>query len=276
MDLDYWYLFECDYGYRVKEANFIKDVLREFDKDYATLVGVVVNNSPYCLEFSIAVNIQGDPVRFDDWLAIRYPEKLRRHNVFFGSMLTYNLQTFIDEHMVDLVLTAEGNHTFLWPEQELLERQKPQYKCVRREESKVFISHSSKDKKTIVNPLYSHLQANDIGVWLDSYEIDYGDNIHLKISEGIEKSSLGLFVLTDSFFDSESGWPMSEFSAYFSELMKSPKKVLMINAGVDPQKMDEVMKTIRCIDWNDGKALPEVAAVVKRFLKKESRGVASP
>lgn len=71
---DYLYIFECDYGCRVKERKFVKDNLINFDKDYATMVGAVVNNSPYCLEFSIAVNLQDDPVKFESWLRENHPE----------------------------------------------------------------------------------------------------------------------------------------------------------------------------------------------------------
>ncbi|MGP9417104.1 toll/interleukin-1 receptor domain-containing protein, partial [Halomonas sp. AOP7-E1-9] len=264
---NYMYVFECDYGNRVKERIFIKGILRNFDKDYATMVGVIVNNNPYCLSFHIAVNLQDDPVKFESWLRDNYPEKIKRHNVFLRDAFLYNIVTFIDEEMVDLVLTKEGGATpFLWPEKESFEEKNPQYACMKKNESRVFISHSSKDKELIVNSLNSYFQANDIATWLDSYEIDYGDNIYLKVNEGIEDSDVGLFILTDNFFDSESGWPLSEFSTFFMEMMKSNKKVLMINAGVSPDKMHAMMKSYKYLTWNDRSALPEIANAVKRIL----------
>ncbi|WP_080760283.1 toll/interleukin-1 receptor domain-containing protein [Pseudoalteromonas luteoviolacea] len=69
--------------------------------------------------------------------------------------------------------------------------------------------------------------------------------MYLKVNEGIENSDIGLFVLTDNFFDSGSGWPLSEFSTFFMEMMKSNKKVLMINAGVSPDKMHAMMKSYK-------------------------------
>ncbi|GHV00977.1 hypothetical protein AGMMS49521_0140 [Campylobacterota bacterium] len=267
MPHDYQYIFECDYGSRVKERQFVKDILNAFDKNYATLVGVVVNNNPYCLEFSVVVNLQGDPVRFEYWLRDNYPEKLKRHNISLKNMLTFNSQTFTDNFMVDAALTSEGNgFPFLWPERELFESQHPQYKRMKQNDAKVFLSHSSKDKELIVNPLNAYLQAHSIGTWLDSYEIDYGDNIYLKVHEGIENASVGVFVLTDNFFDSASGWPLAEFSAFFAELNKSSKKVLMVNAGVAPEKMLATMNMYRHIDWNDGKGLPDIANAIKQNL----------
>ncbi|RRS08605.1 toll/interleukin-1 receptor domain-containing protein [Pseudoalteromonas sp. J010] len=264
---DYMYVFECDYGDRVKERAFIKDILRNFDKNYATMVGIVVNNNPYCLSFHVAVNLQDNPVKFESWLRSNYPDKIKRHNIFLSDTLSYNIVTFIDEATVDLFLTKEGGGApFLWPEQEYFEEKNPQYVCMKKNESRVFISHSSKDKELIVNPLNSYLQANEIATWLDSYEIDYGDNIYLKVNEGIENSDVGLFVLTDNFFDSASGWPLSEFSTFFMELMKSNKKVLMINAGVSPDKMHAMMKSYKYLTWENSSALPEIANAVKRVL----------
>ncbi|NGN96574.1 hypothetical protein G5S52_02555 [Grimontia sp. S25] len=130
---NYMYVFECDYGDRVKERAFIKDILRNFDKDYATMVGVVVNNNPYCLSFHVAVNLQDDPVNFESWLRDHYPEKIKRHNVFLRDTFLYNVVTFVDEEVVDFALTKEGGEPpFLWPEQEYFEEKNPQYACMKK------------------------------------------------------------------------------------------------------------------------------------------------
>ncbi|WP_082988898.1 toll/interleukin-1 receptor domain-containing protein [Janthinobacterium psychrotolerans] len=226
MENNYMYLFECEYGSRIKEREFVKGVLNNFDKDYATMVGAVVNNNPYCLEFSIIVNLQGNPVIFEKWLRENYPEKMRRHNVFLENTFSFNMLTFIDEAMVDSAFCDESGFLFHWPEREYLESKHPQYKSMKKNESKVFISHSSKDKEFIVNPLNAYLQAESIGTWLDSYEIDYGDSIYIKVNEGIENANVGIFILTDNFFDSSSGWPINEFSSFFMEMMKSKKRSL--------------------------------------------------
>lgn len=263
---NYMYMFECDYGSRVKEKDFLKDILRTFEPNYATSVGAVINNNPYCLEFSILVNIQADPVGFESWLRAKYPEKLQRHNVFLNDVIFYNVITFLEEGMIDLVFTSEPNSMFIWPERELFETMNPQYKKMNRNESKVFISHSSKDKELIVGPLNAYLQAEDVATWLDSYEIDYGDNIYLKVNEGIENAKVGIFILTNNFFDSASGWPLAEFSTFFMDLMRANKKVLMVNAGVDQDKIHAMMKAYKYLSWDDGKGLPEIANAIKRKL----------
>lgn len=267
MTHDYIYVFECDYGSRVKERQFIKDILNTFDKDYATLVGASVNNNPYCLDFSIIVNLQKDPIFFESWLRDKYPEKLKRHNIFLRDSFPYNMKTFLDEDMVDFAISNEGGGIlFHYPERETLEQLFPQYKCLKKNESKVFISHSSKDKELIVNPLNAYLQANNIGTWLDSYEIDYGENIYLKVNEGIENSKVGIFILTNDFFDSKSGWPVHEFSTFFMEIMKNNKKIIMVNAGVDLDKIHSLMKPYRYLNWDNGSGLPELANAIKKKL----------
>ncbi|HSB95133.1 MAG TPA: hypothetical protein VLC91_01710 [Spongiibacteraceae bacterium] len=128
MQNNHMYVFECEYGSRVKERQFLKDILNTFDKDYATMVGLIVNNNPYCLEFSIAINLQDDPVKFESWLKENYPEKSKRHNIFLGDIFQYNVQTLLDDSVVDDALVSEGDGwLFFWPEQELLEELNPQY-----------------------------------------------------------------------------------------------------------------------------------------------------
>lgn len=268
MTKDFWYVFECDYGSRTKEKPFIKAILNAFNKDNATHVGIAINNNPYCLEFYVTVNIQGDPIDFETWLKSNFPEKSRRVNIFLRNFFTGNVITFVDDAMVDLMITEDSmDKVFILPERELFETAKPQYRPMFKNSSRVFISHSSKDKEKIVNPLNAYLQANNIGTWLDSYEIDYGENIYLKVNEGIDQSELGLFVLTDNFFDSSSGWPLTEFSAFFMALMKSNKKVLLVNAGVDDSKIHTLMKVYKYIMWDNGNGLPEIANAIHRHLK---------
>lgn len=66
----------------------------------------------------------------------------------------------------------------------------------------VFISHSSKDKETIVNELAAELGKLGLNVWLDRNAIIAGDNILNKIKEGVELSTCIVLVLTTSFFQS--------------------------------------------------------------------------
>ncbi len=63
----------------------------------------------------------------------------------------------------------------------------------------VFISHSSKDKP-VVRELANRLQQAGLRVWLDEWEIQPGDMIGLKISQGLERSRTLLMVMSHAYF----------------------------------------------------------------------------
>jgi len=67
----------------------------------------------------------------------------------------------------------------------------------------VFLSHSSKDKKT-VGELAERLQADGVRVWFDEWIIQPGDPIGIQINRGLEKSRV--LVLAISANASESDW----------------------------------------------------------------------
>jgi hypothetical protein len=265
----HFYVFECDYAMRTKEVAFTKGILDSFDKDTATMVALIVNNNIYKLEFHIGVAIEGDPTRFEAWLRSEHPHKMRRHNLFLHELTRHgNVVTLIDSEMVDTFLTSKANFPFLFPERAAFEEEHPQFKPARSSSARVFLSHSSRDKERIVLPLYSYLQSESIPVWLDSFEIDYGENIYLKVSEAIEQCEIGLFVLTDNFFDPASGWPVAEFSSFFGDMMKRKKKILMLNAGVEHASIHALMRPYKYIDWNEGKGLAEIAKAIRSAADK--------
>jgi hypothetical protein len=174
--------------------------------------------------------------------------------------------SFDDANSVDDAFSEYDNAIFIWPERETLVKEKPSLACLCKNQPDVFISHSSLDKELIVNPLQAYLQGEQIGTWLDSYEIDYGDNIYLKVNEGIEQAKVGLFILTDHFFDKRSGWPLTEFTTFFMEMMKSNKKVLLVNAGADQDKIHATMKSYKIIDWFGKESLPEIGKAIAKLL----------
>jgi len=68
----------------------------------------------------------------------------------------------------------------------------------------VFLSYSSKDKKT-VHALATRLKKDGLRVWLDAWVIKPGDPISLKIQHGLEKSRTLLMCMSPAYFDSEWG-----------------------------------------------------------------------
>lgn len=74
--------------------------------------------------------------------------------------------------------------------------------------SDIFISHSSKDKSSIVRILAEQLRSMQLDVWVDEDVILCGDNILDEIKKGIENSVCLALILTPAFF--ESNWTSLE------------------------------------------------------------------
>ncbi|VVB62484.1 TIR domain protein [uncultured archaeon] len=68
----------------------------------------------------------------------------------------------------------------------------------------VFLSYSSKDKKT-VQALAERLRKDGLRAWLDAWAIKPGDSIPLKIQHGVEQSHTLLMCMSQVYFDSEWG-----------------------------------------------------------------------
>lgn len=73
--------------------------------------------------------------------------------------------------------------------------------------SKVFLSHSSKDKPFVLM-LAGDICASGIGVWIDKVEILVGDSLIRKISEGIVESNYVVGCLSSN--SVESNWVREE------------------------------------------------------------------
>lgn len=74
--------------------------------------------------------------------------------------------------------------------------------------SDIFISHSSKDKDSLVRNLATQLRTLRLDVWMDEDVILCGDNILDEIRKGIENAVCTALVLTPNFF--ESNWTSLE------------------------------------------------------------------
>ena len=69
-------------------------------------------------------------------------------------------------------------------------------------EHDVFLSYSSRDKKT-VRALAERLKKDGLRVWLDEWAIQPGDPISLKIQQGLENSRTLLMCMSPTYFESE-------------------------------------------------------------------------
>jgi hypothetical protein len=62
----------------------------------------------------------------------------------------------------------------------------------------IFISHSSEDKESLIEPIVSDLEACFINVWLDKRKIIPGDNLRKSIfRDGLDKADIALIFFTE-------------------------------------------------------------------------------
>ena len=92
-----------------------------------------------------------------------------------------------------------------------------------------FISHSTDDKASVVQPLVKALRDRGQNVWYDGLEIKPGDDLAQKIKLGIDSSLFGVVVISKTFFgrrwtDAEIQWLMA-------------KRVFLVLSGVKAESL---------------------------------------
>ena len=83
----------------------------------------------------------------------------------------------------------------------------------------VFISHSSEDKKTYIDPIVSDLEDCFINVWIDRHKIVPGDNLRKSIfQDGLDKADVVLLFFTEQSL--KSSWVDKEIKHVLREETK--------------------------------------------------------
>ena len=113
--------------------------------------------------------------------------------------------------------------------------------------SKLFISHSSKDK-VFVKKLGEDLMAHGYDVWLDEWEIKVGDCIISKIEKGLEESKYIVLCMSKSAV--ESGWVDKEWKAKYWDEVKT-KKISVLPILLEDCAVPELLKTKKYADFSN-------------------------
>jgi len=96
----------------------------------------------------------------------------------------------------------------------------------------VFLSYSSRDKKT-VHALAQRLKQDGMRVWLDAWVIQPGDSIPMKIQHGVEQSRTLLLCMSQAYFASE--WGMMEYhSMLFRDPTNAQRRFIAPHRGLHP------------------------------------------
>lgn len=77
----------------------------------------------------------------------------------------------------------------------------------------VFLSHASEDNADVIHPLTEMLLDAGLRVWVDHKELQIGDRLLQRISEGLRLSRFGVVVFSPSFFGKQ--WTEAELEGLF-------------------------------------------------------------
>jgi len=140
----------------------------------------------------------------------------------------------------------------------------------------VFICHCSTDKKDIVDPLVAACIDAGIKCWFDSQEIQWGDSIPQRISDGLQKSQFVLVVISENSVNRR--WPLKEISAAIAaEVSHGAVRVLPLYVG-DRRKLEQLVPLLadkHGLTWN-GNPENVVEALRRRLGGKATVSLNSP
>ncbi len=131
-----------------------------------------------------------------------------------------------------------------------------------RRPTKVFISHSSKDKK-LVDRIVDDLRSKGISVWYDKFEIQAGDNIVEKINEGLKDSKYLVLILSPNALGSS--W-VNEESSFGILQQITLKSVFVIPVLIEDCNIPPLLQPRRYIDFRKSYK-NGIAELVERLAK---------
>jgi hypothetical protein len=134
----------------------------------------------------------------------------------------------------------------------------------------LFLSHSSKDEKW-VSQLAEHFNLCGVDVWLDTWELRVGDDLHERIADAIAKSRFVGVVVTKYF--NESKWIKGEVNQALSREKAEDRTIVLpflAAGGVSPP----VLSAKKFLDF-EAEYWPSLVRVSGLIHKLESSRVES-
>lgn len=183
-----------------------------------------------------------------------------RDLVFTGRIYLYSDRTVPIEIRDQLIAEASriGQDLVFRSEEYMNERNK-------WEKPRAFISHDSRDKATIAEPLALQLTKRMYPVWYDEYSLQVGDSLRDSIERGIKECEKCILVLTPNFLANE-GWSKREYDSIFTrELVARQNIILPIWHDVSAKDVYEYSPALAdrvAVQWSLG-----VETVGQRLLK---------
>jgi hypothetical protein len=183
-----------------------------------------------------------------------------RDLVFTGRVYIYSERP-VPDHLKQQMLAeakAKGHSLIFRSVEYVMERNK-------WEKPRAFISHDSRDKANIAEPLAVQLQKYMCPVWYDDFSLKVGDSLRVSIETGLKECPKCILILTPNFLNNE-GWPKREYDTVFTrELVERQKVILPVWDGVsaaDVYKYSPILADRVGVPWSKG-----VEEVARRLLQ---------
>jgi hypothetical protein len=132
------------------------------------------------------------------------------------------------------------------------------------EKPRAFVSHDSRDKTEIAEPLVVELQKSMCPVSYDEFSLKVGDSLRESIEKGLKECSKCIFILTPNFL-SNGGWSKREYDSIFTrELVEGRNVILPVWHSVsrgDVYKYSPILADRYAVQWCIG-----VEVVARKLL----------
>jgi TIR domain len=123
------------------------------------------------------------------------------------------------------------------------------------EKPRAFISHDSRDKKTIAEVLAVQMQKLMCPVWYDQFALKVGDSLRESNENGLKECAKCILVLTPNFLKN-GGWTKREYDSIFTrEIVEQRRVVLPVWDQVtaeDVYQYSPVLADRVAAQWSDG------------------------
>jgi TIR domain len=179
--------------------------------------------------------------------------------IFTGQIYLYSERPVPEAHKARLIAEAQKvGHKLTFRSVEYMnERNK-------WEKPLAFISHDSRDKAEIAQPLAIKLLQFMCPVWYDEFSLKVGDSLRGSIEAGLKECPKCIFLLTPNFL-ANSGWSKTEYDSIFTrELVEKQRVVLPVWHNVtakDVYEYSPVLANRVAVNWSLG-----VDEVARRLL----------
>lgn len=173
-----------------------------------------------------------------------------RDLLFTGQVYLYSEQPVTEAHKSRLLDEAKkiGHHLTFRSGEYVAEHDKWQRPLA-------FISHDSRDKLEIAQPLAVELIKLMCPVWYDEFTLKVGDSLRESIERGLKECPKCIFVLTPNFL-ANGGWAKSEYDAIFTrELIEKQRVILPVWHGVtkeDVYRYSPILADRVAVPWSSG------------------------